>query len=657
MIIASGKLPPHQTVTLGQYPELNLGQVSPLELAINGNEMKPLIFDPSNTLKSYAEASEITNAVFKHLKVDKTQLALSSIMHEDEIFNKPNARDVYIRILKILNPKAILDEVIPLISDDILETLKGRSSGSSCHVSVILLNEPFESLRIDHIKHLFRAVDEEEFFKVGTDCKGRISTVRMDNFTTCMYAFNNSDWVTHTDFSGSSRLTEEERTAIKPWVKENYDFIYRLLMTYFNPTELMEFSMTRGFDFTSFVSLLYLIKDRIDLTYWDFKADLWINLNLIGYNPYKEICNMDKKLNTFYGKKLLSKLNASMVVNYFVSIVNAHLSRFGGQTCVASRCGDHMYYFTQPLEAYSNLVATFDNVDKIKSRLVAIDRKAGMDLFDFSECKSVKNTSHEYSFDVDTLDKSDRPAALAFGYLPAFLSSKSLNFSELNYRSALDLDTPHLFDFFQYLYMHRGWLSKRHPVSIGRGRTIDIHAHTAVLEIFNNWSEYADNWTIQASPNDTFKLGFDISSKAQEERMGGDDFDNLPCYFLPAMDDRFFHIRNAYDLINEGNIMNHCCGGSHYIEECTDNERVFFHYQPDDSEHYNEGVTFDLDVYDNEKEYFRLSSANMHSNKSVPSEMMHEINHFITHLNTLHRAFIKANKIGDVDYDQLAKAC
>lgn len=653
MILASGKVQEPKSRHL--YPQIdNMAYtLSSKHYNESGNKMKPLLFNPRENLKTYIEAGETAKTMFRHLSADKVTLILTMIMHEDELFNQPTPRDVYIRLLKLLNPKTDISTIIPLVSDKISEALSSRTEDNSCDLSVLLLNEAIDDLQIPHLKHLSQAVKNEDFFKAGCSFDGRINNERMDDLSVCMYAFKNKDWVAKLDFSNSSRLKEDEWKDANVWLENNYDFIYRLLMTYYNPTEYMEFSKTRGFGFTAFVSLLHMIKDRVDLSYWDFNADLWINLNLIGYNPYKEISKMDKRLNTIYGKKLLSKLNSSQVVNFFVSVVNNQFIRFGKKASSAFKSPNNcMYYFKQPLEVYGNMIGNYDSVSTIKTRLAALGHNNVAKDFDFDQVSTVDTFITEYTFSVDSFDMCDRPAALAFGYLPAFLSRHKLNFSELSIRDYISIEKPKLFDFFQYLYMHRGWLGKRHNTSIGRGRTVEIHAHTAVFDIYNNWDDRCDEWSFKSSPMETFKIGFTKASKQQAERMDGEDFDNLPVDLLPALDDRFFHIRNPYDLITEGNIMNHCCGGSHYIEECEDEERVFFHFQPDDSEHYSEGVTFDLLIDENSKDVYRLSSANMHSNDSVSSESMKEIKDFINRLNKLCR-----NRHISDSTDQLAKAC
>lgn len=632
--------------------------------------MKPLLFDTDKVLSDYIATADVIAKLSKHLAAERVVFLNPALLYAGDIFQTKGQKDIFIHMVSMLNPGVDISEIIPYIPDDIVGRLSTRDNDRKSEFCVILLNQPYDDIDIDNLKNLSNPVTmshwtdgtlSEDFY-----AKPRSSFVisdLMDDFYTNVYTLKNSNWINEKTFE--SKVNMEHSVTSIEWLRANYEFIRKLLQTYFDPTAYTVYSKTKGFIFTSFVHLLYNISPKVDLAYWDFNADLWVNLNLIGFNPSKEISNFNKSIKSETGTVLLSKLNSSQIVDLFVHATNYNTYVFGGTvTATQKRVANNILNYEDPenviqcirhTEKHETVLEKLrTNFTKIK-RLDALERfERGLELYS-DKCFNHLNITDEYSVNLKDISLENRTVAFAYGLLAAFTAPHSLNFHEAKHRFDYTIDKPGYLEFITYLYKHRGWMNKDHLVNIERGRFLEVHAHTAVKAMYIACEDDLSRIQYHSNPTVTFKLGLDLAAEKQYESMKGADFKHLPDHLAKVMDDRFFHIATPYDLVAEGKIMNHCCGGSGYISECADDERIFFHFQPPETTHYAEGVTFDLDIDDYSKTKFSMSSMQLHSNKTPCGNWKDEIHKFVDALNKAQKEYV-ALTAKETD-DQLAKAC
>lgn len=676
MIISSGKIVNSPVLTVDLYlsrtePSMNYGSFFPqfVNAKSGAEDVKPLLFDVNKTVSQYRETAECITNMARHLNAERVMCLNPAFTIAGDIFNLKSQKDIFIHILKTLNPDHDLSEIIPFIPDEVNAELNKRNSESLTEFCVILLNQPYEILDIEHMKRLANRVSYDDYFDpcskaLVTDTPRNFLLFKdhLDDFLVNVYTIKDASWVKPKEFVNA--CISDDADDIANWVKNNYGFIRKVLMTYFDPGNYKSYSKNKGFIFTPFISFLYSIQTKIDLTYWDFSRDLWINLNLIGYNPNKDLNQLVKHYNSPAAKLMMTKLSSSDIMELFINSVNSSVKRFGGKIGSLQMQEDKLILdYVDPMCAVHTLRGNGKlnptELDKLVKKFIRLKRDddtinafvAAIDVLDASN-KRKPAVWVDYKIDVRKYSVATRIVHFVYGMLPAFTSSGTLHFSELVTLEDASFTDPNFIDMLYYLYNHRGWLSKEHPVGIGRGRTATIHAHTAVFTHLKAWKENGPLFDPSKPPHLLFEDGFKQAAKNQNSDIDGPDFQHLSDHLAKELDDRFFYISTPYDLVNEGKLMNHCCGGSHYISECHSEERMFFHFQPADTEHYTEGVTFDLDISIYDSNPITLSSMQLYRNHSVPKAWGHEINDFVSRLN---KAEIKYRKT--LESDQLAKAC
>lgn len=614
------------------------------------NFMKPALFNATAVVKSYQTSCDLLAAISKHITVQRMQFISPTLLYGSNIFEIASEREMFIRILEILNTGKDISRIVELVPEDITARLKDRTDRRSAEFCVIVLNNDVDDIRIEHldiIKHVY-----------APDRSDDPTYHMLDDFMVNLYTLRTSSWIEPETFNKLA-VFKTDTAASAEWFIKHWDFVYKLMMTYYKPGQLLRFSQTKGFNFGAIVTLLFTLRDCTNLEHWNWDADLWINLNLIGYNPIKEVSRQWRGFGITVNPGAIHGISTAQMMDLFVYTVNTACTTLAGNAVDRQNSAGYLTRYADiqnALLSYKSSVKIsfaelrlddrYDDHDLIKQALATMDEHRINTLSPRDEYRvNALKLEHRYIF-----------ATEAAGLIPAyaFKGKQGLNFSELTHNSDRCITTPNWINMISYLYKHRGWLSKPQPVNISRGRLIDVHPHNAIGTIMNDVNKMSE-LVFNSNPMITFMSGFDEAAKNSSHDINGPDFRELPLCMERLLGDDIYYIRNPFDLVSEGKTMGHCCGGRGYIRDCADEERVFFHYQPPSTTHWNEGVTFDCDVDWDDDTPFTLSSMNLMHNNTVPSEWRKIIRTFIDDANkawSLHLIEEKKSKS-----DQLAKAC
>lgn len=175
-----------------------------------------------------------------------------------------------------------------------------------------------------------------------------------------------------------------------------------------------------------------------------------------------------------------------------------------------------------------------------------------------------------------------------------------------NYQSLLEEgESIYVAIIYFWLYKYKNWFDGTTKVSTC-GLTLNVHNHTVIkkygdklFERFEMSDEEAFSFLPENSnvhPKDFFKHLVETVATETIEALE-DDFEgdlSLPT-LIPQLEvlktKGWKHISNIYDLVSEGEEMNHCVGGYDYIERAKEGD-LFFHY--DDSS--KRGLTIRMEV-------------------------------------------------------------
>lgn len=642
----------------------------------NEKVMKPSLFNADKSIEQYQKTTDLISKITGKMYNKRTEFLNSALLFSDNLFTLKEPHEILCRILTLMNGDAI-NEVLPYINEESVVAIRDNYLDLKQGPFVnILLNHPIENIDIPKLIRLSNVIDASDFFIGKTSKKhlfkpeGYLLSHLLDDFVNNIYALKTTDWINGSMFKECIHYKSGENGKegeLYTWTVENYEFIRGLLFSHFNPEHLYSFAKTKGFYFDSFVNLLFTIKDKIDLSYWNPDVDLWVNLNLMGYNPIKEINSQFTQIGIKHNTGMLGKLSNAQTLHLFVTATNTILQNFIGTNNFVGADNNlrpmmysdfenamHLKTFSKNQDKGMYYNAYTDYFDKVEGRKELFNNAV---LRQREEAFNSNIIGGEYRLNFKDVARENIPALAAVGYMPAFTHrGKALNFSELYYGDGVNISKPHIFDMLCYLYTHRNWISTQCPVRVSRGRTLAIHPHTSIKKaIISLDTVDAPAFIFHKKPYDTFAQWLEAAAYDELKESDGPDFRELPDYIKAEMDDRFLFISNPFDLISEGRLMHHCCGSSHYVRDCADNDRAFFHFQPETEERYTAGVTFDVRMdIDDEDRIFDLSSYQLFENDDVPDKWSKEIKDFVKRCNVAHAKHWA--KIND-GASQLSKAC
>lgn len=632
---------------------------SDLYNSLGKNSMKPALFSASTIVSTYQKSCDTLKAINKHLSSERLRFLNPIMLYGSDLFTIADEREMFGQVVRSLNIGQDVEPFLAILPVNVSERLESRSDHLSAEYCVILLNNPVEVLNLEHMEHMLKVQDKNSTYR---------SLGELDDFQINLFCVNTPDWIEAKLFNSnpilSNNIGRSEDFAL--WCRSNYAFLQRLQLEYYYPGRLHSFARTKGLDIAATILALYLLKDRIDMQYWNWNSDIWINLNLIGYNPVKAIGRYWRNLPNIVNPGAINSLTPQQLIKLWVSAMNmTHNKLTNRKTAACMHKLDWLYRFEDADAALGFIHRGRQSIES-SSEMMFINEspeypdKAILKLALEQMENFTINPFDEYHFNFDDVALGDIPAAIAAVYIPAFVNrSHSLKFSELTSWNKMKVGHPNAMNFICYLYKHRGWQSKAQPVHIGRGRNIDIHPHAGINFYTNNdWRELTYvQW--QNNPSETFREGMEYAGRESSENVDGPDFTHFPAVVESVIiaHPQFFHIRNPFDLVAEGRTMGHCAGGSNYIRACARKDRVFFHYQPENKSQWHEGVTFDcdLDIELNSSKAFDLSSSNRLQNASPSQEERDAIRAFITELNKAWLIYV--NEENAKTADQLAKAC
>lgn len=127
----------------------------------------------------------------------------------------------------------------------------------------------------------------------------------------------------------------------------------------------------------------------------------------------------------------------------------------------------------------------------------------------------------------------------------------------------------------------RQWYADETVVTTEDGLRIVINHHELVSHAINNLQMLPKELNYKQHPKGVLKdvLMFVVETKANDLRS---KIKNATKYHLPEtvksrLPDHWHFVDNEYSQILEGQTMNHCCGGRHYLEARSSGKSIFFH--------------------------------------------------------------------------------
>lgn len=629
---------------------------------IGQNSMKPALFSASAIVNKYQKSCDTLKSINKHLSSERLRFLNPIMLYGSNLFQVCDEKEMYSEVVRTLNAGRNVDSFLANLPDDICERLNSRTDRVSAEYCVILLNNDVDTLNLENMLELLEIQHKDK--------SGDIHNAILDDFQINLFCVKNSDWIDEKLFNHVRLYTDVKERAgeFARWCKANYDFLQKLQLTYYYPGKLISFARTKGIDFAACVITLFHIKDRVSMQYWNWDSDLWLNFNLVGYNPTKSLSRYWRALPNTVNPGAINALTPQHSIQLWVSAMNSINAKLTNRAKAADmRDLDWLTRFSDPHLALAFCNRSADYIGERSEWVKAISTAgidpaiAALELERHDEGQfNTFPVFEEYSVSYANVDMGDVPAAIAASFIPAFTHrGQALNFSELTQWDPMPVDHPKAMDLFCYLYKHRNWSNKPQPVHIGRGRYIDIHPHSGIsYYTSNDWREIQFvKW--EDNPSVTFREGMEHAGRESSENVDGPDFIHFPAVVQSVIiaHEKFFHIRNPFDLVAEGRTMGHCAGGSNYIRACNRQDRVFFHYQPENTNNWHEGVTFDcdLDLDIKESKAFVLSSTNRLHNASPSAEERTAIHEFIEKLNKAWSEYANAERAKESD--QLAKAC